>query len=219
MLAADKLLLQSSIRKNAVALKEKEFKLHNENFGSVGTQAAVLAGFALTCLVEIDIPENANAFTVFLYFVFVFITLTSELHCVAMTTMIAVCGTGLALRGPDGSIQKAVDGMYEERRQVFQSFAVGLFSILGAAMTAAIMLTDLPTAFICGTVIISCIYRLVSFSKRIMQRFAFEDSETTNIDDLLDFSSNLQLLKLMRQQRGLIVGDPELGDFEDTKNL
>ena len=64
-----------------------------------------------------------------------------------------------------------------------------------------------------------CIYRLVSFSKRIMQRFAFEDSETTNIDDLLDFSSNLQLLKLMKQQRGLIVGDPELGDFEDTKNL
>lgn len=29
-------------------LQEKEFQLHNENFGTVGTQAAVLAGFTMT---------------------------------------------------------------------------------------------------------------------------------------------------------------------------
>jgi hypothetical protein len=31
MLAADKLLLQANIKQNAVQLKEKEMKLHNEN--------------------------------------------------------------------------------------------------------------------------------------------------------------------------------------------
>lgn len=46
MLAADKLLLTSTIRKNATELKGKELALHKGNFDAVGTQAAVLAGFA-----------------------------------------------------------------------------------------------------------------------------------------------------------------------------
>jgi hypothetical protein len=37
-LAADKLLLQSRIRQNAIQLKEKEFMLHNENVGVVRAQ-------------------------------------------------------------------------------------------------------------------------------------------------------------------------------------
>jgi len=52
MLAADKLLLQSSIRQNSIALKEKEFNLHHGNFNAVGTQAAVLAGFTVTACAD-----------------------------------------------------------------------------------------------------------------------------------------------------------------------
>ena len=59
MLAADKLLLQSQIKQTAVELREKELKLHYENFNAVGTQAAVLAGFAMTSFAEIDLPHNA----------------------------------------------------------------------------------------------------------------------------------------------------------------
>ena len=39
-----------------VQLKEKEFSLHNDNFGTVGTQSAVIAGFTMTALVEITMP-------------------------------------------------------------------------------------------------------------------------------------------------------------------
>lgn len=39
MLAADKLLLTSTIRKNATELKGKELELHKTNFDAVGTQA------------------------------------------------------------------------------------------------------------------------------------------------------------------------------------
>jgi hypothetical protein len=40
MLAADKLLLQSNLKRNATELKEKEFRLHHDNFSAVGTQVA-----------------------------------------------------------------------------------------------------------------------------------------------------------------------------------
>ena len=60
MLAADKLLLHANIKQSAVQLKEKELSLHHENFTAVGTQAAVLAGFALTALAEVDVPPSCD---------------------------------------------------------------------------------------------------------------------------------------------------------------
>lgn len=59
MLAADKLLLQSTVKQRAIQLREKELSLFNDNFNAVGTQSAVLAGFAMTSFAEIDLPHNA----------------------------------------------------------------------------------------------------------------------------------------------------------------
>ena len=51
MLAADKLQLQSALKQQATALKEKEFNLHHSNLMTVGTQAAVLAGLNITMFI------------------------------------------------------------------------------------------------------------------------------------------------------------------------
>ena len=119
MLAADKLLLQSSIRQNSIALKEKEFNLHHGNFNAVGTQAAVLAGFTVTAFIEFDCPPDTNRATKFAYYVSSIVSLAANILCVANTTFLSVWGTGLAMRGPDGSMARAVDGMYQLRRNVF----------------------------------------------------------------------------------------------------
>ena len=58
MLAADKLQLQSTLRQQATALKEKEFNLHHGNLMTVGTQAAVLAGLDITMFIEFQPPPN-----------------------------------------------------------------------------------------------------------------------------------------------------------------
>lgn len=58
MLAADKLQLQSTLRQQATALKEKEFNLHHGNLMTVGTQAAVLAGLDVTMFIEFQPPPN-----------------------------------------------------------------------------------------------------------------------------------------------------------------
>ncbi|CAJ1415871.1 unnamed protein product [Effrenium voratum] len=105
MLAADKLLLTSTIRKNATELKGKELSLHKGNFDAVGTQAAVLAGFAVVMVVEFHMPETAHFALQGIFYIF----------AVAMTTCITVMGTGLALRGPDGSMVRAVEGAKTRR--------------------------------------------------------------------------------------------------------
>eukprot|EP00039_Didymoeca_costata_P017137 m.315110 g.315110 ORF g.315110 m.315110 type:complete len:158 (+) comp16496_c1_seq29:234-707(+) len=129
MLAADKLLLQSRIRQNAIQLKDKEFQLHNENFATVGTQAAVLAGFTMTAFAEMYIPPEAPRILKFIYFTLVTFSLSANLYCVGQTTTLSVFGTSLSLRGPDGSMIRAVDGMYAERRQVFLQKIYGVLNV------------------------------------------------------------------------------------------
>ena len=58
MLAADKLQLQSTLKQQATALKEKEFNLHHSNLMTVGTQAAVLAGLDVTMFIEFQPAPN-----------------------------------------------------------------------------------------------------------------------------------------------------------------
>ena len=50
MLAADKLLLRSTVKQKTIELREKELNLFNANFSAVATQAALLAGFSMAFL-------------------------------------------------------------------------------------------------------------------------------------------------------------------------
>ena len=72
MLAADKLQLQSTLKQQATALKEKEFNLHHNNFMTVGTQAAVLAGLDVTMFIEFQPPPNDEWVCVLFFLCFVF---------------------------------------------------------------------------------------------------------------------------------------------------
>lgn len=112
MLAADKLLLQSQIKQKAVSLREKELSLHYENFNAVGTQAAVLAGFAMTALAEVQVPPSCHTLpensplreytddspqctSIWLkgaFYMLVLLCMAAQIHCVCNTTFITVWG-------------------------------------------------------------------------------------------------------------------------------
>mmetsp|Transcript_56605 Transcript_56605/g.113346 ORF Transcript_56605/g.113346 Transcript_56605/m.113346 type:complete len:225 (-) Transcript_56605:204-878(-) len=185
MLAADKLLLQSNLRQNAIKLKEKEFTLHHENFSNVGTQAALLAGFTVTGLIEFSMPVDANRILQFAYYVLTVLSLGMNLSCVSSTTALSVFGTGLALRGPDGSMVRAVDGMYAERSQIFATFGIGLFATLGAAACASCIVMHPEAAFVSVLSILFCVHRIYTHGKRIFAKFRFEEDEGVNFDDIL----------------------------------
>ena len=70
----------------------------------------------------------------FAYYVSSIISLSANILCVANTTFLSVWGTGLAMRGPDGSMARAVDGMYQLRRNVFSLFGLGMMALLVTAI-------------------------------------------------------------------------------------
>ena len=143
MLAADRNLLEVNLRQSAIKLREKELNLYVENFSAMATQAAVLAGFTTTCLIEIQIPtamKISHATAVGFLHISSIISITANIACVSLSTMTTIFGSGKALRGRDGSMDEAVDGISRERNLIFTCFAVGLCGNLSTVLSVCFIL-------------------------------------------------------------------------------
>lgn len=192
MLVADKLLLRSRITQQSVVLKEKEFGLHHGNFTAVGTQAAVLAGFSVTALIEFGPPKGANRILTFLFYTSVMLSLASNVLCVSHTTLLSVYGTSLGTRGPDGSMVRAVDGMYRLRREVFMLFGLGMLSVLTTGIFGAWILFEALQATVLTVVLACSIYAVVRSQRHIFQLFQFKEEEAVSFEDLVRFHPAFQ---------------------------
>mmetsp|Transcript_13954 Transcript_13954/g.44318 ORF Transcript_13954/g.44318 Transcript_13954/m.44318 type:complete len:212 (-) Transcript_13954:37-672(-) len=184
MLAADKLVLQSEIRKNSVHLKSKELQLHNENFQTVGTQAAVLAGFAVVALVELEVPETCWWPLAMCFNLFTMMSLAANLRCVSYTAMVQVWGCTLAMRGPDGSMFKAVEGMYKERKQIFSSFGMGIIATHFSGIFAGWVKMRPEAAFVATLFLLYSLATVVMFYRRSLEYFKFSEDDVTSFEDI-----------------------------------
>ncbi|KAL1524253.1 hypothetical protein AB1Y20_019158 [Prymnesium parvum] len=154
-----------------LAIRERELNLYSNNFRNIGTRAALIAGFAYSgCLVTGDLvgvdAERA---------VYIFITTGAmSLNVCALFASVTCCmfGPGLALRGPDGSMDQAVEGLALEYRTALIIFFSGLVLFYLSA-TIFVLLED----FTWGEAIILCLMLLyfaranLTACKRIYKKF------------------------------------------------
>ena len=126
MLFADKRALETNLKVSLLAIREKELNFYSQNCLAVGTQAALLAGFAYSGLTQVAIPPEAPFMLKLLYLLVTTTAMCFELVAVMNTTLLSMMGPGLALRGPDGSMHPAVDGMMVEYKTAYIAFVLGL---------------------------------------------------------------------------------------------
>mmetsp|Transcript_27802 Transcript_27802/g.43143 ORF Transcript_27802/g.43143 Transcript_27802/m.43143 type:complete len:273 (+) Transcript_27802:282-1100(+) len=199
MLAADKLQLQSALKQQATALKEKEFQLHHSNLMTVGTQAAVLAALDVTMFIEFQAPPDEAwqhmlsysprfiflpRILKFVYYILIVKALCSNITVVANTTILSLNSTGLALRGPDGSMMSATDGLYEERGKIFQAFYMGLSCTMASVLVCVWISLHWEAAFICMFIALQAARKIYQFYQHVHLKFGFDESDTVNFDDL-----------------------------------
>mmetsp|Transcript_23634 Transcript_23634/g.35149 ORF Transcript_23634/g.35149 Transcript_23634/m.35149 type:complete len:290 (-) Transcript_23634:109-978(-) len=205
MLAADKLQLQSHVKQQATALKEKEFNLHHSNLMTVGTQAAVLAGLDITLFVEftpakdsewLSDHEDHKAIILliprllkFLYYITIVSAFCANILVVGQTTILSVLGASLALRGPDGSMNSATNGIYEERVLVFKTFGYGLFSTLLSVIFCVWLMCSFEASMICNIAVGVTIHFMIKHFKRIRKKFMYNEDETVDFTDLFNTGS------------------------------
>mmetsp|Transcript_38047 Transcript_38047/g.92572 ORF Transcript_38047/g.92572 Transcript_38047/m.92572 type:complete len:284 (-) Transcript_38047:82-933(-) len=201
MLAADKLQLQSALKQQATALKEKEFNLHHTNLMTVGTQAAVLAGLDITMFIEFTPPHNSEwgedmalfaRFLKFCYYFTIVGAFCANMIVVSQTTTLGVLGAGLALRGPDGSMMTATDGLYEERSSVFMTFGIGLACTVGSVVTLVWIMLSWEGALICMLLTLYTARTIWRNFKRVQDRFDFDENETVDFRDIMEGPAAIQ---------------------------
>eukprot|EP00428_Durinskia_dybowskii_P081447 CAMPEP_0170421542 /NCGR_PEP_ID=MMETSP0117_2-20130122/35954_1 /TAXON_ID=400756 /ORGANISM="Durinskia baltica, Strain CSIRO CS-38" /LENGTH=192 /DNA_ID=CAMNT_0010680099 /DNA_START=32 /DNA_END=610 /DNA_ORIENTATION=- len=152
----------------------------------MATQAAVLAGFTTTCIIEITIPETANPYAKSLLHVCGIVSICSNITCVSLSTITTIWGSGKALRGSDGSMDEAVEGINQERGIIFSAFALGLAGNLSTVLCACFILMDQPAAVLCSMIVVYTLWMIYTNARRIQTKFDL--SETVRLDDLTSYN-------------------------------
>ena len=152
----------------------------------MATQAAVLAGFTTTCLIEIHIPvSNTPKLAVYFLHFSAVVSICSNIACVSLSTITSIWGSGKALRGKDGSMDEAVDGMNKERGLIFFAFSLGLLGNLSTVMGACLIIMEFPMSFIASLIVLFTAWQIFSNARRIQKRFLL--TETVRLDDLTNY--------------------------------
>jgi hypothetical protein len=139
MLYADKQALETDLKVCLLAIRERELDFYTQNCRSIGTSAALLAGFAYAGLSSTsDFSEDTTEFSKGVFLTVTVSAMSLNIASMAAATWCSMLGPGLALRGPDGSMDRAVEGLALEYRVIFLLFAAGLLCFFFSALLLVI---------------------------------------------------------------------------------
>jgi hypothetical protein len=119
---------------------------------------------------------------------------------VSQTTTLSVLGAGLALRGPDGSMMTATDGLYEERSSVFSTFGIGLACTVGSVVICVWLILHWEAALCCMTLTLWTGRTIWKNYQRIQNRFAFDESETVDFSDIMNGPAAIRAIPFLARR-------------------
>jgi hypothetical protein len=135
---------------------------------------------------------------------------------VSHTTTLSVLGAGMALRGPDGSMMTATDGLYEERMAVFQIFGLGLACTVGSVVMCVWLILHWESAFICMLLTLTTCRVIYKNYKRVTGRFGFDENETVDFRDIMEGPAFVQVIP----RRSFAMGHSQSTDsFEKARSV
>jgi len=188
MLFADKRALETNLQVSLLKIREKELQFYTQNCIAIGTQAALLSGFAYNGIIQVDIPTDSPDWLKTLYLCVTTAAMGFELIAVLNSTLCSMLGPGLALRGPDGSMHRAVDGLMLEYRLTFLFFTAGLLAFHVSALLFAWLEFSWPVALAMTLALLMFIYGMYRYWIRIYSRFAL--SSDRMITGKFEFGTN-----------------------------
>jgi hypothetical protein len=157
MLFADKAALENRTKVRLLTIRERELTLYTQNCHTVGTVATLMAGISHSSIIytKFGYFQNSSTLVQTLYMTGTCICMGLSLRNVLGTTMISMLGPGKALRGPDGSMHSAVDGMLEAfsgisrvQRGIIYSFMVTSMTLVWGAISSSWAESVLLTALL-----------------------------------------------------------------------
>ena len=172
MLYADKQALETDLKVCLLAIRERELSFYTQNCRAIGTSAALLAGFAYSGLsTTSDFAPDTSEFARGLFLVITTCAMSLNIAAMASATWCSMLGPGLALRGPDGSMDQAVEGLALEYRVIFLLFAAGLLCFYTSALLLICNEFDAILSTILSLLLLVYLRQMWHACKRIYKKF------------------------------------------------
>jgi hypothetical protein len=192
MIEADRAELEVHLKQRAVEIREKEVQLFNDNFGVLATQATFLTGLGFGGLTMdtrfVEIPNhNVEQIHVTLFYTISTLSVGFNILTMILASYCMIFGPALAIRGPDGSMTRAVNGMYEERRWVLRFFWTGLGCIMVSGIFLGWMKFGRQVAIAMTLIFFTfCVGIVFYITQRAVHKFAFPKGAAGITHFLLD---------------------------------
>lgn len=181
MLRQEKLFVEKELQLKAIKLREYELAYFADNLRTIAGSATMFGGFAYGALTR-ETPAYSGVFGAIVtatYLSSAGATFAFNLLAVFLSTYCNIFGPGLALRGPEGSMDLAVEGMsyYKDRAFVFYRIGMGTF------VFTAILYSYLSFPYFFSIPVITalvCIsFGLIWYACEIHNRFQVPDAQLT----------------------------------------
>mmetsp|Transcript_19241 Transcript_19241/g.44941 ORF Transcript_19241/g.44941 Transcript_19241/m.44941 type:complete len:232 (+) Transcript_19241:43-738(+) len=129
MLFTNMVALANAARLNMLELRHLELDLYTTNARSIAVKAVLIGAIGWSALVytKKDYYQLADQWFLHIYPAVGMLVVGYSLLAVVQFNLIALMAPGLALRGPDGSVHLAVEGLMIEYRAATYWFAQSIF--------------------------------------------------------------------------------------------
>jgi hypothetical protein len=134
----------------------------------------------------------------FCYYFMIVSAFCANMVVVSHTTALSVLGAGMALRGPDGSMMTATDGLYEERKSVFLIFGIGLACTVGSLVICVWIILQWESALICMILALTTCRTIWKNYQRVQQQFGFDENDTVDFRDIMEGPAAIQVMPMIR---------------------
>lgn len=181
---AQQKIILNSINVEIMRIRAQELNMQTNFLTNFGTQSAAMVGFVAAALSEIEAFKNFSHSPrcfILLYWYASALTMASGIFSLSTSVMIDVYGTNLALRGPEGSLVKAVEDISHEQKIMFRSFLLTTFFFAMHFIGMCFALFKTNIGYIAMGVIFVGMYVWRKHSLKIYHRFCWTDQKIAKL--------------------------------------
>jgi len=129
MLKAEQELLVQTTNQQLLGIRQAELDYFTSVYDTYAFQAALVAGSVANGFEQVlTQPAIIPRWLKSGYWISAAFSMAFSIHCLSCTSFLSIYGPGFAMRGPVGSMTKAVRGMIQEHHQVFVSYVLTIAS-------------------------------------------------------------------------------------------
>lgn len=126
MIRVDAIALQNNAKQRELEIREKELVFFLDNLNAILVSASFLGANSFAAITTNSFPPNVSLFLEVSYYAMTLLSMSLNLIATLNATICVMFGPGLALRGPENGMERAVLGLQTEKRVTFWYFKAGV---------------------------------------------------------------------------------------------